>query len=131
MTERSYAQTSGWVIFAATMFVLVGVFNVIWGLTAIINAEWIVLADGKFWYLDLTAWGWITLIVGVIQFLVAWGVLSGQTWAKIVGIIAAGIAALNAFFVIPYYAIWGILILALAVMIIYGLAVHGDEVAEA
>ena len=121
-------QRSGWVIFATTMFVVVGVMNVIYGLTMIINNEWIVFAADEIWYLDITAWGWITLLLGALGLFVAYGVYAGQTWAQVVGIIAATLAAIDAFFVIPYFPVWGIVLLALAILLIWALAVHGDEV---
>ena len=58
----------------------------------------------------------------------AWGVVSGQTWARIAGIIAAGLAAVDAFIIAAYYPIWGITLIALALLVIWALAVHGDEV---
>ena len=121
-------RRSGWVIFATTMFVIVGVLNVIYGLTMIINNEWIVFAADEIWYLDITAWGWITLLLGVLALFVAFGVYAGQTWAQVVGIIAATLAAVDAFLVIPYFPVWGIVLLALAILLIWALAVHGDEV---
>lgn len=119
---------SGWVLFATTVFVIAAVMDVIYGLTAIINNEWIVFAADEVWYLDISAWGWITLIVGVLGLIVAWGVYAGQTWARVVGIIVAALAAISAFIIIPYFPVWGVAILATWVLAIWALAVHGDEV---
>ncbi|MGI9584449.1 MAG: DUF7144 family membrane protein, partial [Acidimicrobiia bacterium] len=71
--------------------------------------------------------GWITLLTGVLALAVAGGIYSGQTWARVLGIIAAVIASVNAFFVIPYYTVWGVAVLAMSVLVIWALAVHGDE----
>ncbi|MGI9641340.1 MAG: DUF7144 family membrane protein [Acidimicrobiia bacterium] len=119
---------SGWVLFSTTIFIVIGVLNVIFGLTMLINNEWIVFGAEKVWYVDITTWGWITLLVGVLQLFVAWGVASAQTWARIVGVIFAAIALINAFFVVPYYPIWAIIVAVLTAMVIYALTVHGDEV---
>ena len=124
-------ERSGWVLFATTMFVIVGVMNIIFGLTMIINNEWIVFGAKEVWYLDISAWGWITLIVGALALVVAWGVYAGQTWARVVGIIVAVLAVIDAFLVMPYYTVWGITILALSVLVIWALAAHGDEVPAA
>ena len=124
-------ERSGWVLFATTMFVIVGVMNIIFGLTMIINNEWIVFGAKEVWYLDISAWGWITLIVGALALVVAWGVYAGQTWARVVGIIVAVLAVIDAFFVMPYYTVWGVTILALSVLVIWALAAHGDEVPAA
>ena len=124
-------ERSGWVLFATTMFVIVGVMNIIFGLTMIINNEWIVFGAKEVWYLDISAWGWITLIVGALALVVAWGVYAGQTWARVVGIIVAVLAVIDAFLVMPYYTVWGVVILALSVLVIWALAAHGDEVPAA
>ena len=119
---------SGWVLFATTMFAIVGLMDIIFGLTMILNNEWIVFTATEVWYLDIAVWGWITLMVGVLALVVAWGIYSGQMWARVVGIIAAGIAAINAFVIIPYFAVWGIALLAAWGLVIWALAVHGDEI---
>jgi len=124
-------ERSGWVLFATTMFVIVGVLDIIFGLTMIINNEWIVFGAKEVWYLDISAWGWITFIVGGLALVVAWGVYAGQTWARVVGIIVAVLAVIDAFLVMPYYTVWGITILALSVLVIWALAAHGDEVPAA
>ena len=89
-------ERSGWVLFATTMFVIVGVLDIIFGLTMIINNEWIVFGAKEVWYLDISAWGWITFIVGALALVVAWGVYAGQTWARVVGIIVAVLAVIDA-----------------------------------
>ena len=124
-------ERSGWLLFATTMFVIVGAMNIIFGLTMIINNEWIVFGAKEVWYLDISAWGWITLIVGALALVVAWGVYAGQTWARVVGIIVAVLAVIDAFLIMPYYTVWGITILALSVLVIWALASHGDEVPAA
>ena len=128
MTTTDTTNASGWVLFATTMFALVGVFNIFFGLTLIIDNEWLVLSAGELWYLDTAAWGWITLVIGVLALIVAWGVLSGQTWAQVVGLIMAGLAVLDSFVLVAIYPLWGIIVLVLSVLVIYALAVHGDEV---
>lgn len=120
-------RMSGWTIFTVTIFIVIGVLNVIYGLTMIINDEWLVFGAATVWYIDLSTWGWITLIVGVLQLFVAWGVSSNQTWARIVGIFFAILAMINAFFVVPYYPIWSIIVIVLTVMVIYALTVKADE----
>ncbi len=128
MTTRT-AEMSGWVIFATTVFAVMAVFKVLFGLTLIIDNEWLVLAAGELWYLDTAAWGWITVIFGVLLGFMAWGTASGATWARVAGIIVAGFAAVDAFIIAAYYPVWGLTLVALAFLVIWALAVHGDEVA--
>ena len=124
MTERS-----GWIIFATTIFFMVGALDVIHGLQMVLKSEWIVLGAFNVWYLDVSAWGWITLIMGGVALLVSWAIYSGQTWGRVVGIIAATLAAIDAFLIMQYYTAASLVILTLSVLVIWALAVHGDEVA--
>ncbi len=119
---------SGWIIFATTMFFIVGVLDIIHGLQMVLNSEWIVFGTFNVWYIDVSVWGWITLIMGGIAILVSWAIYSGQTWGRIVGIIAATFAAIDAFLIMQYWTAAALTILALSVLVIWALAVHGDEV---
>ena len=121
--------TSGWVMFAGMMLVLAALLKAIFGLVAVFNSEWVVFTPDGAWLVDTSAWGWITLLLSLVLFLAAFGVFSGQTWARIVGIVAATVAAVDAFAIASIYPVWGLSIFAIAVFVIYGLAVHGDEVA--
>ena len=129
MSSRSYEEASGWVVFAGMMLALAGVFKTIYGLAMIFNSDWVIFTLDGAWLLDISAWGWITLIIGVVLLFAGWGVISGQTWARVVGIVAAAFAGVDAMFTMTVYPIWGIAVLALVVLVIYALAVHGDEVA--
>jgi hypothetical protein len=128
VTSSYQTETSGWVIFAATMFAIVGVFNFIQGIVFLVEDTWTVLTPDSILVFDLTTWGWILLILGVVEMVVAWGILSAQTWARIVGIIIATVAAVLNLLSLSIYPIWGLIILVLQILVIYALAVHGDEV---
>ena len=78
--------------------------------------------------MDYTAWGWTHLILGLIAVAVGIGVFAGQTWARVTGIIIAGISALTNIAFLPAYPIWVTIVIALDVLVIYALAVHGREV---
>lgn len=129
MTSSYRTETSGWIIFAATMFAIVGVFNFIQGLVFLVEDTWTVLTPDSILVFDLTTWGWILLILGVVEMIVSWGILSGQTWAQVVGIIIASVAIVLNVLSLSIYPIWGLIALVLQVLVIWALAVHGDEVA--
>jgi len=118
---------SGWILYATTMFVIIGVMDIIYGLTMIINNEWLVFGAATVWYINLAAWGWITLLIGVLGLAVAGGIYSGQTWARVLGVIAAGLTAIDAFFIMPYYPVWALAILAMSMLVIWAVTAHGDE----
>ena len=123
------ARVSGWatgfVVFAATMMMLIGGFHAIAGLAAIFEDQFFVVGPNYVYDVDATAWGWIHLILGVVVFFAGAGALTGQTWARVVGITLACLSAVANFFFIPYYPIWSLVIIALDVLVIWALAVYG------
>ena len=123
MTSNQTAARSGWTTFAIVLFFVLGAINIINGLAMLANSEFIVFAPEGAWLVDISVWGWITLLLGVLEVLVGWGLSSGSGFARIVGIVVAVLAAINAFFVIPIYAPWGIVAFAVAIMVIYGVSV--------
>lgn len=122
--------TSGWAIgfisFAAIMMILTGVFQALAGLVAIFENEFYVVTANYLFRFDATTWGWIHLLLGVVILAAGLGVLSGQTWARVVGITLAILSAMANFLFIPYYPFWSLLIIALDVLVIWALAGHGD-----
>jgi hypothetical protein len=131
----SDAGPSGWavgfVVFAAVMMMLAGGFQTIAGIAAIFEDEFFVVGPNYVYDIDVTAWGWIHLILGVILFAAGAGVLSGATWARVVGITLASLSAFANFFFIPYYPVWSIVIIALDVAVIWALSVYGRREAAA
>ena len=108
MTSEEHSD-NGWLSFAGIMFALLGGVLGLSGLAIIVNSEWVVFAADSAWLLDFSQWGWAMLIVGVIQLFVGWGVMSGQSWARITGIVIAVLSALDAQIVTPIYRDWGLL----------------------
>ena len=129
MSDYTAARPSGWAIggvtFASTIMILVGIFQAFAGLAAIIEDQFYVLTQNYAFDLDVTAWGWIHLILGIVVALAGLGIFSGATWARVVGITLALLSAVANFFFIPVYPIWAILIIALDVVIIWALASIG------
>ena len=130
-TTDSGSGPSGWVVglasFAAFMLILIGMFQFFEGLAAVLKDSFYVVAPNYLYDIDVTAWGWIHMIWGVVLVAAGLGVLGGRTWARIVGIIAAIISAIAQFLYIPYYPIWAVLIIALCVACIWALAVYGRD----
>src|SRR5688572_1861125 len=96
------AGASGWAVgfawFAASMLMLIGAFQFFEGLAAVIENEFFVVGANYVYEFDVTAWGWIHMIVGAIVLLAGWAVFSGQTWARVVGITVAIVSAISQFF---------------------------------
>jgi hypothetical protein len=115
----------GAIIFAASMMVLIGAFQALAGLVAIIDDDYYVVSRNYTFDLDTTAWGWIHLIIGVIVFLGGVALFGRRPWAGYLAIGLAMISAIANFFFIPYYPFWALLIIALDVFVIWGLSRPG------
>jgi hypothetical protein len=123
-------RTSGWVIFAGTIAAMAAVLNVVYGLTMLFNSEWVALAPRAIISFDLTTAGAVTLFLGILQLMVALGIFNGDLWARVVGMVAAGLNILVQMGFMSIYPQWSWLLIGVNGLLIYGLAVHGDEVAK-
>lgn len=124
-------RTSGWVAFASIMLFMAGMFGIIDGLVALIHDEVFVVTEDTIVLLDLTAWGWVHLIVGSIVLVTGLAVLSGQVWARVIGVTVAILSATTQLVFITVFPLWSLAIIAIDVLVIYGLVVHGEEVEAA
>jgi hypothetical protein len=127
--RRSEQPVSGWALgaiaFAATMMTLAGIFQVLAGLVAIFDDDFYVVARNYTFDLDVSAWGWIHLIVGLAVFATGLGLFARKTWAGVTAIMLAMLSALTNFFFIPYYPIWALLVIGLDIWVIWALTRPG------
>jgi len=122
--QRAAPWASGPILFAAGMLVITGVMQVFIGTTALVHDK---IYDGAPQYLytfDLTIWGWVQLLTGILCVGAGYGALRGLTWARIVGIALASLSMLVQFMFTPHYPFWSLLVIALDVMIILCLATY-------
>jgi hypothetical protein len=137
MTEGTRASASydeptgwvGWIAFAATMMIIGGALNMLYGLVAVVNDTWVgwnqVTRNAV--VVDLTAWGWVHLAAGLCLLLAGIGVLSGNILARTVGVIVAAISLIVNFFFIPVYPLWALTVMVLDALVIWALTAHGRE----
>jgi hypothetical protein len=123
--ERSY-KGAGWVLFAAIMLVMGGVLSIIWGIAAVSSSHFFV-AGASYILSDLNTWGWIVMGFGVVEALAALSVWRGGEFGRWFGIFAAGLGGLAAMMSIPAYPFWSLALLAIDVLVIYGLAAYGGK----
>jgi len=123
--ERSY-KGAGWVLFAAIMLVMGGVLSIIWGIAAVSSSHFFV-AGASYILSDLNTWGWIVMGFGVLEALAALSVWRGGEFGRWFGIVVAGFAGLVAMMSIPAYPFWSLTLVAIAVLVIYGLAAYGGK----
>jgi hypothetical protein len=126
-TEYSGAAV-GWTVFAGVMMLVIGVFQSIAGLVALVNDEFYVVGAEYVFKFDVTTWGWIHLLLGILILLAGLAVFRGAVWARTVGVILAVISAIAAFVWLPWYPIWGVAIIAIDVFVIWALTAHGRDI---
>jgi hypothetical protein len=123
------AKGAGWLMFAGIMVLIAGILNVIWGIAAIDSANFFV-EDERYIFSDLNTWGWIILIVGIIQGIAAFSIWAGGEFGRWIGIIGAGLSAIGALLSIPGFPLWSLAIFGVDLLIIYGLVVYGGHKAR-
>jgi hypothetical protein len=127
--EPTREEASGWAIggvtFAASMMILIGVFQAIEGLAAIFDDNFYVVSRNYAFDLDASGWGWIHLLVGIGLAVAGYYLFVGRAWAGIVALSLAALSAVVNFFFIPYYPFWSLLVIALDVWVIWALTRPG------
>jgi hypothetical protein len=119
---------SGWWVFAGVLLLVAGVLNIIWGIAAIGDAKFFT-EHGTFIISSLHTWGWITLILGVLELIAAFSLFSGGEFGRWFGIFIASLNAIGALLSIPGYPLWSLGVFALAIIIIYKLVEGPDSAA--
>lgn len=117
----------GWAYFAGCILIMVGIFQLIAGLVAIVNSSFYVAVNSWLFQFDATAWGWIHLVLGVVLVLAGYGIFTGNVVARTVGVIVAILSAVAGFMWLPYYPFWAVVIIALDVAVVWALTVHGRD----
>jgi hypothetical protein len=116
---------SGWIFFAGLVIIIVGAMDVLQGFVAIVKDEYVVATSKGIAILDVTAWGWATLIWGALLILVALGLMGGAGWARWLAIIGVAVNAIQQMaFMANYpqaYPLWNLIIVALNVVVLYAL----------
>jgi hypothetical protein len=119
----------GFVLFGGLMLVMMGAFQAIEGFVALFKDDYyLVSRSGLVLSVDYTTWGWTHLLIGLVAVLAGIGILLGQMWARVVGIVIAVISAFANLAFIAAYPLWCTIVIATDVLVIYALAVHGREV---
>ena len=115
----------GRAMFAAAFLTIAGVLNVIYGIAGISQSNFFV-HNTQYVFANLKTWGWITLILGILELIAAASLFSGGAFGRYFGIAVGTVAAIGALLEIPAYPLWSIAIFALSLWIVWGLAVYGD-----
>jgi hypothetical protein len=120
----------GWVFFASLMMMLLGGFQAIEGLVAILKPDYYLVSEKALVVTSYTAWGWVHLLMGIVIFFAGLAVLNGAVWARVLGVILAGLSFFANLAFVSAYPVWCVSMMIINVLVIYALTVHGDELAD-
>jgi hypothetical protein len=143
MTEDAYSSSGarradretsgtavGFILFAAIMMIMAGVFQALQGIIAIFENEFYVATRSYTFQFDATTWGWIHLLVGLLVAFAGWGLLSGRTWARVVALTLAVLSAITNFLFIPYYPFWALPLITLDILVMWDVAAKGGHLRD-
>lgn len=119
--ERAPAWVVSMSLFAGVLMILAGILNAVQGTVALFRNEIYVDTPRYAFAFDLTAWGWTHLVLGVLVAAAGAAVLSGQVWGRVVGIAVAALTLISNFLWIPYFPVWGVVVIVLDVIVIFAL----------
>jgi hypothetical protein len=127
-------QRSGWGMgftgFASFMMIMLGAFSVLNGLAAIIKDQFFVLTTDYAFKFDITTWGWVHLVLGVVVLIAGFGLMSGAVWARTIAVILAVVSAIVNFAYLPWFPVWASLVIAIDVLVIWAVTVHGRDMRD-
>ncbi len=128
--HRHSSGAVGVVVLAATLMVLVGTMEALQGLAALLNDEFFVIGASYTFAFDVTAWGWIHLLLGLIVLMAGFALLQGATWARAVAVVMASLSIVANFLWAPYYPIWSLTLIAFNVFVIWAATMHGRDILD-
>jgi hypothetical protein len=128
-TERRSSQTLwvGWIWFAALMMIILGIFNLIEGLVALLDDRYYVVSSSGLLVFDLTQWGWVHLIIGGLSVVAGVALFTGAMWARVVAVALAAVNAIAQLAFISASPAWCTIVIALDLLVIWAVVVHGHE----
>jgi hypothetical protein len=132
-SEEAPGRVTVWVslvVLAGALLVLSGVFTLVQAFYALFGDAVFVQSDGQPMLLDITTWGWVHLVLGALQLAVGLAVFRGSTWARVTAAVVVGLSAVSQMVFLPAYPIWSIVVIAIDVLVIWALCMHGSEVRD-
>lgn len=122
---------TGWVVFAGVMMIIAGILWAIIGLVAVFNSDWVVFGKEAALFVDISGWGWLHVILGLLMVLAGFLVIQGNLFGRTMAVILAIISIVVNFVWMPVYPIWSIVIITIDVFVLYAVIVHGRELKDA
>ena len=124
--RRAEGRGLGLIVFASILLFVDGFFNMIYGIAAIHQSH-VFIANAHYVFGNLRAWGWITLIIAILQLGAGAGVMAGNQLARWFAVAVVGLSAIDMMFFVPAYPFWALTIIAIDVIALYGLCAYGSR----
>jgi hypothetical protein len=123
-TEDYSTGAAGTILVAGIIMIMAGAFQVTQALVALFNDEFYAAGQEYVFKFDLTSWGWIHLIVGILMVFAGAAVFRGALWARIVAVGLAVLSAIANFMWLPYYPLWATIVIAFDVLVVWAVLAH-------
>jgi len=120
----------GWIGFASLMMMLAGVFHIIAGFVALFQEDVYVAAPNALWVFDYSQWGWIHMLGGALALIAAGSLMQGKLFGRTMVILVAMFSAIANMAFVPVYPVWSLMIVTIDVLVIWAVAVHGNEMKD-
>ncbi|GLY66560.1 DUF7144 family membrane protein [Amycolatopsis taiwanensis] len=121
----------GWIWFAGAMMILLGFFNIIEGIVALFSPRFYIVSPSGLLLFNLTGWGLVHLIIGILAVAAGAALFTGALWARITAVVLAGINAIAQLTFLSAHPVWATIVIALDVVVIWAVIAHGREVERA
>jgi len=126
LTSEPSDKGAGWVVFAGILFLVSSMLNAIWGIAAVSSSHFFV-GNASYILSDLNTWGWVAIGFAALEALAALSIWRGGAFGRWFGIGVASVAVVIAMMSIPAYPFWALVLVAIYVLVIYGLAAYGGR----
>lgn len=120
----------GWIGFATVMLYLLGFMHLVAGFSALLNDQIVILTSQAIVTLDITQWGWVHILGGLLAFVAAGSLMQGKGFGRTVAVLVALVSAVVNMALIPTYPVWSIVIIVVDILIIYAVVVHAGELKD-
>lgn len=125
--SREVTGWTGWVVFAGVLMIIAGALWAIQGFIAIFKNDLVIFADEGAIFLNVTGWGWVHLILGLLLLLCGFLVMRGNMFGRTIAVLLAVLSIIVNFIWLPVYPVWAIIVIMMDVFILYAVIVHGKE----
>lgn len=121
---------AGLTAFAGTLMLLTGALHVLQGIVALVNDEFFVVGEEYVFTFDLTTWGWVHLLLGLVVAAAGIALFQAAAWARVVAVTLAGLSIIASFLWMPFYPFWSLMLVAFDVFVIWAVTAHGHDISR-